>query len=392
LARTLIGRLILQLQAQGLGEARRVTSAMGDIERAARAASADPLNWGASFQRNLDRLQLMPDDIRAVRQSWINLHDSMRSRNIAGTLRSAEISTWKNQTIQHFGAVRSAHAQQLTQMEGRARLFANRIDTIMKPAMVMLGGYTGAYLVGVAGREGLTAGSEREREYFRQDMAGVPRADQEAMFARSQELSTQYPSLSITEIMEMSRAAYATMGDAERANAVLDAMVRGLVVTQSTSGPEASSALMRRFMRSMDNLGVNETGQLGVDQINELIEASVRWNQLDPDFDIGEFWGFARRAKVFGPAASMGFLGRAPIFMQDQGAETTGNSLAMMFKGFVLEAVGTAGGKRYLEERDRLGIRVDGQLVDRDLFGSDPDLWVLEHLCPSSGILGPVAL
>ena len=39
-----------------------------------------------------------------------------------------------------------------------------------------------------------------------------------------------------------------------------------------------------------------------------------------------------------------------------------------------------------------LGIRVDGQLVDRDLFGSDPDLWVLEHLCPSSGILGPVAL
>ena len=116
---------------------------------------------------------------------------------------------------------------------------------------------------------------------------------------------------------------------------MLDAMVRGLVVTQSTSGPEASSALMRRFMRSMDNLGVNETGQLGVDQINELIEASVRWNQTRPRFRHRRVLGVsARRAKVFSVrlrrwVSSAG----APIFMQDQGAETTGNSLAMMFKG-----------------------------------------------------------
>ena len=99
--------LILQLQAQGLGEARRVTFCDGRYRaRGASCQRKTPSIGAPASSATSDRLQLMPDDIRAVRQSWINLHDSMRSRNIAGTLRSAEISTWKNQTIQHFGAVR----------------------------------------------------------------------------------------------------------------------------------------------------------------------------------------------------------------------------------------------------------------------------------------------
>lgn len=79
----------------------------------------------------------------------------------------------------------------------------------------------------------------------------------------------------------------------------------------------------------------------------------------------------------------MDFLARAPVYIQDMGDGTTGNSLAMAFRAFVLEAVGSAGGKKYLAERDRLGIRKNGQLVDKDLFGTDPDEWVLKHLVPA---------
>ncbi|MHA6684203.1 hypothetical protein [Mesorhizobium sp. A556] len=114
-----------------------------------------------------------------------------------------------------------------------------------------------------------------------------------------------------------------------------------------------------------------------------MVDAATRAAQVDPDFDPAGYFNFARRTKVAGPALSQDFLARASVYMQDLGADTAGNSLAMMFKAFVLEAVGSAGGKKYLEERDRLGIRKNGKLVDREQFGSDPDEWVLKHLIPA---------
>jgi hypothetical protein len=384
MAQTLIGRLILRMQAQGLAEGKKLTGVMADIERKARSMNAGGLaSWGVAFQNNLNRLKAAPSELEAVRKSWLALNQSMDARKLSSALRAGEISTWKNQTLQHFTDLRNGHAQQMALIESRSKRWAKNMQDTVKPVLVMLGGYTAFYMAGVMGREGATASSERRREIFRQSMAGISEADQEALFARSEALGQQYPSVPITAVMEMSRAAYATMGDAERANAVLESMTRALVTMQSASGPDAAASLLRQFVRAMDNLGVNETGQLGIDQITSLIDASVKWTQLDPDFDIGDFWGFARRSKVAGPALSMDFLARAPGYMQDQGSDTTGNMLAMAFRAFVLEAVGSAGGKKYLEERDRLGIRDGDGLVDKLLFGSDPDKWVLEHLVPA---------
>jgi hypothetical protein len=384
LAQTFIGRLILRMQAEGLGEAQRVTSAMADIERRARAMATGPAgSWGVAFQRNLERLKTTPGELDEIRNSWVRLNDSFKERGIDKALRSTEISTWKNATIGHFASVRSAHAQQLAAIEQRQKLFASNIATTMKPVLVMLGGYTAFYLGGVMGREALTASSERRREIFRQTMANIPEGDQTKIFDASEALGQQYPSIPITAIMEMARSGYSVMGDADRAISILERMTQALVVLQSAKGGDAAANHLIGLIRGMDNLGLNAEGIRGIEQVNELIDAAVKAAQVDPDFDPGAFFGFARRSKVAGPALSPDFLARASVYMQDMGADVAGNALGMAFKAFVLEAVGSAGGKRYLAERQRLGLRDGNGLIDAELFGSDPDMWVTRHLIPA---------
>ena len=384
MAKTLIGQLVLRLRAEGLNEANRVQQAMSEVEASARRlASTGAPSWGVAFQRQLNQLKLTKDELDEVQRSWVSLHDAIRTKKLTPDLRSNEISHWKTATVTQLATVRSEVDNHLREVERRAKEHAKRLDGIMRPAFVAMGGYTGAYLSGIMGMEALSASSERRREVFRYQMMGVPAAEQEQLFSSSEALGQKYPSVPITGVMEIHRSAYATMGSAERAIATAEAMLESLVVAQATNGPEAAARQLSLMIRGLDVLGVNEDSQIGIDQVRALIDAATKASQVDEHFDPADYFAFARRAKVAGPAFSMDFLARAPTYMQDLGADATGNALAMAFKGFVLEAVGSAGGKRYLQERERLGLRDENGLVEAGLFGSDPDVWVQKHLVPA---------
>lgn len=384
MARTLIGQLILRLRAEGLGEAKQVVTTMKDIENAARNIGRTGVgSWGIGFQKQLNGLKLAQRDIDAVQRSWVALHDSMKSRNLSSALKAVEVSHWKTNTISELGKGRAQIDRELNEIEKRFKGHFSTMKGIFKAGLVTMGAYTLPYFGGMMVGESLSASSERRREIFRQQMAGISEEDQNKLFAKSEEISQKYPSLPITTVMEMSRNAYSVMGDGDRAAAVLERMAQAFVVLQSAKGLDAAVSMLIGLIRGFDNLGVNADGQRGVDQVNELIEATARAAQVDPDYDPGKTFEFAKAAKVAGPALSMDFLARTPVFMQDMGSGAAGNALAMAFKGFVLEAVGSAGGKRYLAERDRIGIRKNGKLVDWELFGSDPDRWVLKHLVPA---------
>lgn len=382
MAKTLIGQLILRLRTEGLKEAKQVTSALGNIENAARRMNGVG-SWGVGFQRQLDKLKLSAADLANVERSWLNLHQSMKSRNLSGALKSSEISHWKTGVVSALAQTRAEFDRHTTNMERRARTHATRMGNLLRPAFVMMGAYTAPYFAGVMGAEALTASSERRREIFRYQMANVSEDDQTKLFNRSEELGHKYPSIPITAIMEMARNAYSLMGDADRASGVLERMVQAFVTLQSVKGVDTAIQQLTGLLRGFDNLGVNSDGQKGIDLVNELIDAATKAAQVDPDFDPGQFFPFAKRTKVAGPALSPEFLARASVFMQDMGADSAGNMIAMAFKSMVLEAVGSAGGKKYVKERQRIGVRDENGLVDAELFGSDPDQWVLKHLIPA---------
>ncbi|PWE57286.1 hypothetical protein DEM27_06515 [Metarhizobium album] len=381
MAKTLIGQLIFRLRTEGLGEAQKVTNAMRQVENAARRlGSAGVGSWGVGFQRQLDKLKLSAQEMKEVERSWIHLHDTMKSRSMADALQKNSIAHWKTNTVSVLAQGRAEMDRHFQEAEKSARSHANRMRDILKPGLAMLGAYTAPYLIGSLSSEALSASSERRREIFRQRMAGIPEKDRGQLFDRSEELGKKYPSIPITGIMEMSRSAYSVMGNTERANAILEKMVESLVVMQSARGPDAAGQQLIGLIRGLDNLGVNKDGPSGIDDVMKMIDAATRAAQVDPDFDPATFFEFAKSTKTAGPALSLDFLARAPTYIQDG---TSGNALAMAFRAFALEAVGSAGGKKYLAERDRLGIRQNGKLVDGGMFGANPDEWVLKYLIPA---------
>lgn len=384
MAKTLIGQLIVRLKAEGLGEAGKVQNVMRDIEASAQRLARSPTGaWGVGFQRQLDRLKLTKGEIAGVQTSWTRLHDAIQRKGLTGALRSSEVSNWKNATVMHFAAVRDEHGRAMKAIEDRARRHANFLKGVGRAALVAGGAYTGVYGAGMVARRGIAASAVEERERFRQRVTGIPVDERNRIADSAESLALKYPSVPVSEVMEMARYSYSLMGDVDRAVGVMESLLKSLVVLQSVKGPDAAGSQLTSFLRGLDNLGVNKDGEIGIKQVNDLVEAVTKAAQVDPDINPAEFFSFARRAKVAGPALSPDFLARAPVFMQDMGADTAGNSLGMAFKAFVLEAVGSAGGKKYIAERDRLGLRDSKGLKDASLFGSDPDSWVLKHLIPA---------
>lgn len=381
MARTLVGRLQLIVQAMGLGEAKKVEGALASIERNARRLSSAP--WGQNFERQIHKMALSARELDQVRRSWDNLQKDIASRGLTAALKKSEISAWKTATLGHFAQVRSG----LRQTEAEAKRFSRSIQNALKPAYVMLGGYTGMYLAGTLGREAIGASAERQREYFRQRMGSIPQNEQDQIFARSQQLSQKYPSVNITDIMEMARTARNTMGSTDRGLEVLDRMVQGFVTLQSAKGLDAATSELTGLMKGLDNLGTNSNGAKGVKNVNDLIDAFIKAAQIEGnDFDVGSMWSFARRSRIAGPGLSPEFLATiAPAMIQDMGADGAGTALAMAYKAFVIGANDGAS-KGNIAEQQRLGLRKGegkGNLVDSDLFGTNPYAWVKKNLIPA---------
>jgi hypothetical protein len=381
MARTLVGRLQLIVQAMGLNEAKKVEGAMTSIENRAKRLST--AQWGANFQRQLEKMALGSQEIESVRRSWDRLQKDISSRGLSAALKKSEISAWKTATVGHFASVRAG----MRQTEAEAKRMGRRIKESLRPAYVMLGGYTGVYMTGVLGREAIGASAERQREYFRQRMADIPDNERETIFKHSQELSQRYPSVNITDIMEMARTARNTMGSTDRGMEVLDRMVQGFVTLQSANGVQEATNSLIGLMKGLDNLGTNADGVKGVKNVNNLIDAFIRASQIEgQDFDVGSIWQFAKRSRIAGPGLSPEFLATiAPAMIQDMGAGGAGTALGMAYKSFVIGANDVAS-KPNLEEQRRVGIRTGegkGELVDAELFGTNPYQWVKKHLVPA---------
>lgn len=385
MARTLVGRLQLIVQAMGLSEGKKVENTLKSVEAAAKRLSTAA--WGQNFQRQMEKMALSAKELDTVRRSWASLQKDMASRGLSAALQKSEISAWKTATLGHFASVRSS----MRDTEREARRVARGIQAALRPAYVMLGGYTGVYMAGTLGREAIGASAERQREYFRQRMADIPENERSQIFDRSQALSGRYPSANITDIMEMARTARNTMGSTERGMEVLDRMVQGFVTLQSVKGVEAASAELTGLLRGLDNLGKNANGAVGVQTVNNLIDAFIRASQIEGnDFDVGSMWAFARRSRTGGPALSSEFLATvAPAMIQDMGPDGAGTALNMAYKSFVIGASDGAS-KVNLARQRAIGIRSGeggpqgfGNLVDSELFGTNPYAWVKKNLIPA---------
>lgn len=379
MARTFIGQLILRLQAQGLGEAKRVESAVGQIERAARRLSSMP--WGANFQRQLDKLGVSARHMHDVRQSWNRLHDDMNRRGLSDAMKKSDIAAWRVATLGHFSAIRSDMAT----TERRAKQFSKNLQTALRPAYVMLGGYTGVYMAGIVGRNALTAASEQTRTKYRMELANVPPDEQEKMSEEAARLSNKYGSIDEQDILELNKTAWALMGgDGENARNLMEPLIRAFIADVTAVGVEKAGENLSSFLKAMDNLNVNEGEDRGVANIQAILDGWMKAKQVEGrDIEVGEILGFSRRAKVAKYALDDDFLTNyLPALGQDQGFDALGDSLSGAFQNLVTPSAGGVQGQ-YVKRQKAAGLRdANNRLIEMDLFTTNPYEWTIQVLKP----------
>ncbi len=387
--RTFIGELVFRFKDDASGKAKttaaQLAGAMKGIEREAQRLNSMP--WDGRFTHQLEKLGADAKYLKKLQTSWVQLHDTIKTRNLGSAAAKSEIANFKQAAVSQLAAARALSDSHMDAVEKRARKFRNNIQTIMKPALVALGGYTGVYMVGVAGREGLTASSEWEREKFRGRMANIPQGEQNQLLDGSEKLGSQYPSVSITDIAEMARNARAMMGDTNRALQILPELVRGLVTLQSAKGTDAAVSELRNLLRGIDNAGKNQDGDIGIQSTKDIIAGMIRASQIEgEDLDVGKMFQFARRGKIAVPGLSTKFLATVqPALSQDMTPEGFGTALSSAYQAFVIGSNSVASKQNLQAQRD-LGIRKGegkGSLVGDEIFGTNPYQWVQEVLVPA---------
>lgn len=413
MAKTLVGMIVLKLQenvSKGAGAAAGALGRLGvAVENLSKrgagfnrlASDAKKLNddltrlgnapWGARMQSQLERLGAGAKDIERVRAEWNRLISDINSKGLKKGAANREIANWRAATIGHFTAVRM-------EAERTKRSIAN----LMKPVYTAAGLGTGAYVAGRLGRAGITASSELQREFFRQDMAGISEPDQAKLRARALELSNKYQSAGLVNTMTLGRSAYPMMGGMDRGLEVLEAMTKSFVTLQSAKGVDVAITELNGLLRGIDNLGKNEKGLVGVKDTIDIINGITKAVQMEGrDFDAGKLFQFARRAKIAGPQLSTDFIvSAAPVLMQDQTPEGFGTALSSAYKAFVIGASDSASGQDlgsqaalglrdgFSFKKDRKGkdtktVETKGSLVGRELFATNPFEWTKQYLIPA---------
>lgn len=379
MARTLVGRLQLIVEAMGLGEAKKVEGAVSSIERAAQRLSKVP--WGTSFQRQLEKVARGAKDIDQVRIAWDRLNSDMSRRGLSAALKKSEISAWKVATVQHFAAVRS----EMQNTENRAREHMKMLRKIMQPVLFAAGAYSFGYGAGIAGREAFRAASEGQRTKYRFQMAGIGKADTDTLDAESIRLADKYGVITKNDILELAKTSYALFGGrTDLAKQVLEAVVQNFVADFTSSGEEYAGNNMSAFLKGMDNLNKNEGADGGVGNIAAILNGWTKAKQVEgKDIEIGEILSFAQRAKVAKYALDNNFLSNIlPALGQDMGFGPLGDALSGAYANLVTPN-GKGAGAVYLNRQREAGLRdQNDSLIERDRFAANPYDWTIGVLKP----------
>ncbi|MCO5082290.1 MAG: hypothetical protein M9955_11610 [Rhizobiaceae bacterium] len=372
MARTLVGQLILKLRAEGLGEADKVARTLRDIDSAARTlGKVRAGDWGAAFGKQLAQLKATPAEIEAVRRSWTNLVADLDNKNITKALRKQKISTWKTATISHLAAVR-AEAQET---EKRIVAMHRSLGYGLKPLMVMGGGYTGAYLGGVMGREALIAASNERRVQAEAKYAGLDVGERGKIDTRADELAERYR-LQKSEIYDVLKEASLSMPSTEAALNVSEEMARAYLVLSNMMGPEGALGGLRQFNKALDNIErvTPEEYRYGLE--NFIKAQQIVGRDIDPTA-FAEAIKYARAGgKVFGDEFLFQWL---PMLIAESGGSDSGTQLRAAFDQFI---VGRAS-KAALSEQEALGLRDEaGRLLNQEKFTENPLTWIWDTMLP----------
>lgn len=369
MARTLVGRLQLVVQAMGLGEAKKVEGSVSSIEAAAKRLSK--AEWGQGFQRQLEKIGLSAGQLDQVRRSWANLNAEIAGRGLGAAQRKSQLSAWKTATVAHFSAIESKARAANSQMDRSLRL----IKQLARPVMIGTGGATFGYASSVWGREALTAASEARRVQAEAKYAGLSADERGRIDVRANDLSARYR-LEKSAIYDVMKEASLSMPSTDAALAVSDEMARAFTVFSNMFGSDGAIAGLRNFNKAMDNIE-----KVTPAEYSEMLENYAKAQQVvGKDMDPSAFAEAIKYSRTSGKVFGTEFLSQwLPMLIAESGGSDSGTQLRALFDQFI---VGRAS-KQSLAVQRSYGLRDDAdRLLEQQAFGENPLTWIYDVLLP----------
>ncbi|WP_315705059.1 MULTISPECIES: hypothetical protein [unclassified Bradyrhizobium] len=332
---------------------------------------------GDFFEGELKRLKLTQRELRGVQKEFKALDKSIRD---VGPMHPAhymrEIDRWRGRTLAHWREVKTAteEAHKVQEKFASREKEMHRFRHGLKHTAAHIVGLGAAGGVGYAAARGVHAtaesAAERGRAFTKYEMMGLTDDEQREGMSIASAISSKFPSLSRTEVLDYLRSNASRLGSWERSKEVAEPYARALIANKLSGGTEHE---MEQIVRALEGMGKANTAG----QITEGLNAFARAKAANPDYTGEQF-----RSDM--AAASSSKYGLSKDYMENVfpvlASHTTGfgNKLSTGLSAMVGARM-TKQAKGALEAD---GLMKNGNLVDKEGWIANNFEWTQKHIRP----------
>jgi hypothetical protein len=329
---------------------------------------------GDFFEKELNRLKLTQREMAAVQRDFKALHRTMMDAGPQHPARyMKQMDDWRGRTIQHWREVKTvteeagkAHDKYAAREKLLHRMRHGATHTIAHIAGIS----GGAFAIGAGVHAVAEAAGERGRAVSRFDMMGLSGDELREGNDIANEISSRFPSISRTEVLDYLRSNASRLGSWERSKEAALPYARALIANKLNGGDEHE---MEQVVRALEGMGKANTSA----QLTEGLNAFARAKAANPDYTGGQF-----RSDM--AAASSAKYGLSKDYMENifpiLASHTSGfgNKLSTGFSA-TIGSRASAASKKAMEAA---GLRKNGHIVDEQLYTSNNYAWTQKYVKP----------
>jgi hypothetical protein len=349
------------------------TKSVDNLAKTVGKAAATNISFSKGFADQLGTLNLTQKQMDRLRGSFDKYQSSLRATGTKFHDALPKLDTWERDTIGSLRRAGKAHEDHRRRV---SRLGDMRQG--VKEAAHAIVPIAGAYAVGHGTKLAVEKSAEMQREKMREDLAGMSPSDRASTLAKARDLTSKYGSVGQVEIMEQQRNLRGTLGDLHHAQDMIEDVVKSQVVLATGAGGKEGAT------RDLDQItkGLEGAGYAGSpDKFRRMLTAFVKAKNMFGETLTGEdFRTYLQRAKTTKGGLSEDYLaGVVPTMIQHEGANQFGTAQATAFNSLI-------GGRQTKASKAKLKafgiLGDDGEVIDKKLLMSDPDLWANKNLAP----------
>ncbi|MGC2782161.1 MAG: hypothetical protein WA418_41660, partial [Bradyrhizobium sp.] len=321
--------------------------------------------------KELERLKLSEKELQGVRKSYAAFNDQLK----AGPVRAAHyfraLDDWKDNEVHRWREMKSAVDE-----TGKAhdKFFAKAGKHVGKftrhAAMHAVGIGSAVYAAGHAIRSTAEGVAERGRATTRYEQMGLSQSELEEGQGIASQISSKFPSISRTEVLDYLRSNASRLGSWERSKEVAEPYARALIANKLSGGSEHE---MDQTVRALEGMGKANTSE----QLTSGLNAFAKAKAANPDYTGEQFRSDMAAASSAKYALSKDYMENVfPILASHTSG--FGNKLSTGLSAMVGQRM-TKPAKAALAAD---GLTKDGELVDKKGWIENNFEWTQKHIRP----------